>query len=52
MFTDMPCKRITEVDGEPLRVHIQDTSDKVRLQVFMFNSVADFEPLDMQPCLQ
>ena len=29
-FVDMPCQRETEVDGEQLKVHIQDTSDKVR----------------------
>jgi len=28
-FADMPCQRVTDVDGEQLKVHIQDTSDKV-----------------------
>jgi len=43
----MTCKRLTEVDGEPLKVHIQDTSDKVSFKRSIFKSPVTcmfFEP--------
>ena len=33
LFSEMTCNRVTEVDGEPLKVQIQDTSDKVSFKL-------------------